>query len=178
MSTSSRRKQRRPKRPARNAHRAGASASLRPDVPHVRLERREDAWCPLVAGADQDLDSAIALCAPLGGVIAAGPLRCERTRLDPVGRHTGLDQRLTNDGDTALAQPRVVLIGPAKKIGGPVDPETHGRVLPHIGRDLGGLIQLGRPNVGPVIVEREVSERPQLGPATAGLRAPAIPAGP
>jgi hypothetical protein len=78
---------------------------------------------PLVVGANQNFDSAIALCAPpLDGVVAAGSLGCERTRLDPVGRHTGLDQRVTNDGDTALAQPRVVLIGAAKEIGGPSIP--------------------------------------------------------
>src|SRR6266446_4777057 len=106
--------------------------------PHVLLRAREDASLPLV-GADQNFDSAVALCAPLDGVIAIGLLRYERPRLDPVGRHTGPDQRVT--------------------ICGAVDPETHGRILPRIGRDLGGLVQLGRPNVGPVVVEREVPER-------------------
>jgi len=90
-------------------------------------------------------DPAIALCAPLDGVIAAGSLRCERTRLDPIGRHTGLDPRVTTDGDTALAPSRVVLIGAAKEIGGAIDPETHGRVLPHIGRDLGRLVRQRMP---------------------------------
>jgi hypothetical protein len=42
-----------------------------------------------------------------------GPLHCERACLDPVGRHTGLDERVTNGVDTALAQPRIILVGAA-----------------------------------------------------------------
>jgi exodeoxyribonuclease VII large subunit len=37
------------------------------------------------------------------------------------------------------------------------------RVLPRVGRDLGGLVLLGRPDVGPVVVEREVLERRPVG---------------
>jgi hypothetical protein len=104
----------------------------------LRIDR-----CPLVGGAGQDFDSPIALGAPLDRVIAGGPLRCERARLDPVGGHTSLDERGADGSDTALAQPRIVLIGAAKQICGTVHSETHRWVLPHVGRDLGGLVQLG-----------------------------------
>lgn len=45
--------------------------------------------------ADQNFDSAVALCAPLDGLIARGPLRREGARLDSVRRHAGL--RLADD---------------------------------------------------------------------------------
>ena len=60
-----------------------------------------------------------------------------------------------------------MLVGTAKKICRTVDPETRGRVLPSIGRDLGGLVQLGssenldlgRPDHVQLIFGRRVSTR-------------------
>ena len=61
----------------------------------------------LVAGADQHLDSPLARRALLGGRITHGPIRAERARLDPVRRHSRLNQRVTNSRDPTLAQRRL-----------------------------------------------------------------------
>jgi len=72
---------------------AGAQAGKSPP----RVGREEDSptactYCPLVAGADQHLDSPVTLLACLVGVIARGPLLTEGARLDLVSRHAGPDQ--------------------------------------------------------------------------------------
>ena len=58
----------------------------------------------LVAGAGQHFDSPLALRALLAGRITHESIRTERARLDPVCRHSRLNQRVTNGRDPALAQ--------------------------------------------------------------------------
>ncbi len=117
----------------------------------------------LAAGADQHFDSPLALRTLLGGRITHEPIRTERAGLDPVRRHPRLNQRVTNGRDPALAQRLIVLIGalPIRVAG---EPEPHGRVLAHVGRDLGGLSRLRIPDVRPVKVEHELLHQRPVNP--------------
>ena len=109
----------------------------------------------LAAGADQHFDSPLALRALLRGRIAHKTIRTERTRLNSVRGHPRLNQRVTNGRDPALAQRQIVLIG-ALRIRVAGEPEPHGRILAHVGRDFGGLSRLRIPDVRPVKVEHEL----------------------
>jgi hypothetical protein len=62
-------------------------------------------------GADQHFDSPVALPAHFSGFIALELRLAEGACMDPVTRHTGLSQRVTNGVDTTLAQGLVVCNG-------------------------------------------------------------------
>src|SRR4030095_14384072 len=61
--------------------------------------------------------------------------------------------------DPLLTHDRVVLVRPAQKVRRAVDTETNGWILVGVDRDVGDLTQLGRPNLRPVVVEHDVSQR-------------------
>src|ERR1700752_4833865 len=115
--------------------------------------------------ADQHLDLTVPLRARLGGVIALRSLCGEAPRLHAVGRDAGANQRVTNIADPLLAQGHVVLIAAAQEIRRSVDSELDGRILTHVGRDLGDLAHLDRPDLGLVVVK---AVAPQGGPAGNG----------
>ena len=123
----------------------------------------------LAAGADQHFDSPLALRALLSGRITHEPIRTERAGLDPVRRYPRLNQRVTNGRDPALAQRQIVLIG-ALRIRVAGEPEPHGRVLAHVGRDFGGLSRLRIADVRPVIVEHELLHQRPASPRLRGRR--------
>src|SRR5208337_5647208 len=106
--------------------------------------------------ACQDLDSAVALGALLGGVVALGPFRGEAAGLDPISRDSSPHQRVTNIGDTSLAQGDVVVVGATEQIRGAVNPNANARVLVRIGCDIGDLDHLGRPNICLIEIEGDV----------------------
>ena len=99
------------------------------------------------------------------------PLLAESACLDPASLHSVTNQSVTNGVDTTLAQVLVVWIG-AARIGVAVDAHAGGRILLHVGSDIGYLARLVGPNVRLIEIEQNVVERgPVLYPSSRGLGA-------
>lgn len=103
--------------------------------------------------------------------MAFDPLLAESACLDSVSRHSGANHRVTNGVDTTFTQLLVVWIG-AARIGVAVDAHAGGRILLHVGRDIGYLARLVRPNGRLIEIEQKIAERgPVLYAGSRGLRA-------
>src|SRR6185503_14987688 len=111
-----------------------------------------------VGGADQHLDSPVALPASLSSLMAFDPLLAEGARLDLITGDSARNQRITNGVDPTFAQRLIVLSGPTR-IGVTVDTHPCGRILLHIGRDVGYMVCFARPYVRLIEIEQEVPER-------------------